>query len=82
MAGENLYREYIYSIWMPQVAAVTTSAKDSFIGLFHSVNGTKDFDLAHELNNPWVWAVRFEVISTQGNPEPDVYKIQAAKLKN
>lgn len=75
MAGHVLYREYVHSVWVPHSVAATTSAQSSFIGLFHSVNKPKHTDLNSPLNNPWVWAPEFEVISKTGNPDPELYAL-------
>lgn len=43
---------------------VCNTAKQSFITLWHSING-KDSLAA----NPWVWVVKFKVLSTTGKPQ-------------
>lgn len=79
--GHSLYREYIHNIYVPSEIAATTSAQTSFITLFLSVNKPKHIDLNSQFNNPWVWAVEFEVISKTGNPDTSVYKLPE-KVKN
>lgn len=40
------------------------SPQHSFISLWDSINGEESWD-----ENPWVWVVEFEVLSTTGKPE-------------
>ncbi len=39
------------------------SARESFQTLWHSINGRESWNA-----NPWVWAVKFKVLSTTGHP--------------
>lgn len=43
---------------------VMTTAYHSFRSLWRKINGSESWDL-----NPWVWVVKFKVLSTTGKPE-------------
>lgn len=76
----TLYKQYIHSVFVTEKLAATKSAKDSFVGLFLSISPNKVSDYNSPLNNPWVWCIEFEVLSTTGNPDPGMYKLpQKAK---
>jgi hypothetical protein len=55
--GESYYRDYNLSL------NCFVNAKTSFKTLWHSIHGSESW---HE--NPWVWAVSFKVVSTNGKP--------------
>lgn len=81
MSGHALYRDYIHAYNVPKEAAVINNAVHSFIGLFYSKNQVPfPADFNSEINNPWVWSIAYEILSTKGNPDPEKYYI-GKKLK-
>lgn len=45
------------------------SAKDSFRTLWQSINGANSWE-----DNPWVWVIKYKVLSTTGKPELQTIK--------
>lgn len=59
LEGQRLYKDYLNPT-NTQFGPIF--AKDSFQYLWQSVNGNWD-------ENPWVWVIKFNVLSTTGRPE-------------
>lgn len=57
--GETIYKNY-----MGENNAYTYNPKKSFMSLWEKINGRENL-----LSNPWVWVIRYKVLSTTGRPE-------------
>lgn len=57
-----VYRLYITSLEVPLELAITNHAKESFITLFLSINDQRHINMSDPLNNPWLWALNFEIL--------------------
>jgi hypothetical protein len=66
--GKTLCKAYMHDLFTPPSVAIAEPI-GSFLGLFYTINGVKDRDLNANVNNPWVWAVSFKVLSTTGKPQ-------------
>jgi len=64
---ENAYRHYPNEhgeLDGIRIGYVADTAKLSFESLWTSINGRQSWDL-----NPWVWVVKFKILSTTGKPQ-------------
>jgi hypothetical protein len=64
--GVEISESGYYKIYdkKPQNQAWTDSPKVSFMSLFQSINGEEIWK-----QNPWVWVVKYKVLSTSGKPD-------------
>lgn len=60
----TLYRLYISPfLIVPLQFSITSSAVESFVSLYLSVNDENDMNLASEKNNPWVFSIDFKILN-------------------
>lgn len=64
VSGVTWYKKFIRERVAQIEELFTQSAIECFMSLWQKINGEESWDL-----NPWVWVVKFKVLSTTGKPQ-------------